>query len=303
MKANIVPGNLRTRVGKLTPIQVQHLIEIGAFLCQVREEQGISLEQVTATTYVPLRMLRAIESGQVDILPEAVFVQGFIRRHAEALGLDGIAVAKQFPINPSAAETATDQPPQPDHDEVAEEATAPDDAFALTQTVLPTPEADLVARRMSRRSPSAGFPLWLGLGTVALVIIGIGVAVGFANRSSSDDEAIAPSPEPEITAAEPLVEEPTEPTPPPATPASPIAVTLNASEPAWVSITVDGTTDYEGTLPAGTERQWEAQRELVIFTGNAGGVTLSYNGGEATSMGDRGQTAEITYTPTGPSTN
>lgn len=291
-------------MGKLTPIQVQHLIEIGAFLCQVREEQGISLEQVTATTYVPLRMLRAIESGQIDILPEAVFVQGFIRRHAEALGLDGIAVAKQFPVNPSAAETATDQSPQPDSPKIDEAATPqPDDAFALTQTVLPTPEDDLVARRMSRRSPSAGFPLWLGLGAVALVIIGIGVAVGVANRSSSDDpEAIAPAPEPEITAPEPLVEEPTEPTPPPAT-TSPIVVTLNASEPAWVSITVDGTTDYEGTLPAGTERQWEAQRELVIFTGNAGGVTLSYNGGEATSMGDRGQTAEVTYTPSGPSTN
>lgn len=291
-------------MGKLTPIQVQHLIEIGAFLCQVREEQGISLEQVTATTYVPLRMLRAIESGQIDILPEAVFVQGFIRRYAEALGLDGIAVAKQFPVNPSAVEVSTDQPPPPDRYEVAEEATAPDDAFALTQTVLPTPEADLVARRMSRRSPSPGFPLWLGLGTGALVIIGIGVAVGVANRSSSDaPEAIAPTTEPEITAAEPLVEEPPEPTPPPATPAVPIAVTLTASEPAWVSITVDGTTDYEGTLPAGTERQWEAQRELVIFTGNAGGVTLSYNGGEATSMGDRGQTAEVTYTPSGPSTD
>lgn len=294
-------------MGKLTPIQVQHLIEIGAFLCQVREEQGISLEQITATTYVPLRMLRAIESGQVDILPEAVFVQGFIRRHAEALGLDGIAVAKQFPVNPSAAETSADQPPL-DHPELDEKAIQQpnDDAFALTQTVLPTPEDDLVARRMSRRSPSSGgFPLWLGLGTGALVIIGIGVAVGVANRSPSDDpEAIAPITEPDITAAEPLVEEPTEPTPPPAvTPAAPIAVTLNASEPAWVSITVDGTTDYEGTLPAGTERQWEAQQELVIFTGNAGGVTLSYNGGEATSMGDRGQTAEVTYTPSGPSTN
>jgi cytoskeleton protein RodZ len=294
-------------VGKLTPIQVQHLIEIGAFLRQVREEQDVSLEQVTATTYVPLRMLRAIESGQVDILPEAVFVQGFIRRYADALGLDGIAVAKQFPVNPAAVEPdpapiAADRPaPEYDDDPIDEPPARVEPTPIYAAAVPPAPNTDLVAQRMARRSPSDGIPGWLGVGFVALVIISIGITIGVVNRSPAPEtteetnDAIAPAdPEPVVTA---------EPEPEPAAPAVPVAITLNATEAAWVSITVDGTLDYEGTLPAGTERSWEAQNEVVVITGNAGGITISHNGSDATPLGDRGQVAEQTYTPTGPAAN
>jgi cytoskeletal protein RodZ len=81
----------------LNPTQVEQLKEIGAHLRQYREEQSISTEEVAAKTFIPLRLLKALEEGQLDQLPEPIFVQGFIRRYADAIDLDGAALAQTFP--------------------------------------------------------------------------------------------------------------------------------------------------------------------------------------------------------------
>lgn len=81
----------------LNSTQVEQLKEIGAHLRQYREEQSISTEEVAAKTFIPLRLLKALEEGQLDQLPEPIFVQGFIRRYADAIDLDGAALSKTFP--------------------------------------------------------------------------------------------------------------------------------------------------------------------------------------------------------------
>lgn len=82
----------------LDPAQVEQLQEIGAHLRQRRQELSIPIEEIAAKTLIRLGMLKAIEEGQSDQLPEPVFIQGFIRRYGDALGLDGTALAKTFPI-------------------------------------------------------------------------------------------------------------------------------------------------------------------------------------------------------------
>jgi cytoskeletal protein RodZ len=86
-------------VNHLNPAQTEQLKEIGAYLRQLRQEQSISTEEVAAKTFIPLRILKALEEGQPEHLPEAVFIQGFIRRYADVLDLDGAALAKTFPTN------------------------------------------------------------------------------------------------------------------------------------------------------------------------------------------------------------
>lgn len=83
----------------LDPAQVEQLQEIGAYLRQRRQESSISIEEIAAKTLIRLGILKAIEEGQFDQLPEPVFVQGFIRRYGDVLGLDGAALAKTFPTS------------------------------------------------------------------------------------------------------------------------------------------------------------------------------------------------------------
>jgi cytoskeletal protein RodZ len=86
---------------ELDATQVEQLKTIGAYLGRERQERGVSLDEIAVKTYIPLRLLQALEEGQVERLPEPIFVQGFIRRHAEAIGLDGVALAKTFSPQPS----------------------------------------------------------------------------------------------------------------------------------------------------------------------------------------------------------
>jgi len=65
------------------------LQQIGQTLRQARQTQGISLEQLHLQTWVPIHQLRALESGQADKLPEDIYIQGFLRRLAPVLKLDG----------------------------------------------------------------------------------------------------------------------------------------------------------------------------------------------------------------------
>jgi cytoskeleton protein RodZ len=304
-----VQDSLGMRVGKLTPMQVQHLIEIGAFLQQVREDQGLSLEQITATTYVPLRMLRAIELGQIEVLPEAVFIQGFIRRYAEAMGLEGIAVAKQFPLSP-------DSKPLPPRSSAAtgEPSGAEDGAFGASTEpeqsesppVRANQNASLIARRMARRSQSSSSLPWL-LGAGAAVVV-VGLALTFGNFSQSTSEptsetADAPAASTEPSEAIAPEAEPTDTLPAvpnnssvESTPTEGLTVTLNIREASWMSVTVDGEVEFEGIAAPGTEQQWQGDQEVTIVAGNAGGVMLSYNGSDAQLMGESGEVQEITYT-------
>jgi hypothetical protein len=73
------------------------LAEIGEQLQQTRERQGISAYQLHSWTRIPLHHIDAIERGLGDRLPPKIYVCGFIRRMADALGLDGDAMAESLP--------------------------------------------------------------------------------------------------------------------------------------------------------------------------------------------------------------
>ena len=82
----------------LSPDQVEQLKEIGAHLRQLRQEKSLSTEEIAAKTFISLRLLKALEEAELDQLPEPIFIQGFIRRYADVLELDGAALAQTFPI-------------------------------------------------------------------------------------------------------------------------------------------------------------------------------------------------------------
>ena len=87
-------------MAKLAPSQIEQLHSIGAYLRQVRQEQGLSLDSIANQIFIRPVLLQALENGNDAELPEPVFVQGFIRRYADALGLDGQALSSEFAVTP-----------------------------------------------------------------------------------------------------------------------------------------------------------------------------------------------------------
>jgi cytoskeleton protein RodZ len=78
----------------LPPTREQCLIALGQAVAQAREEKVMTLAQLHARTFVPLYHLQALERGEVDRLPQDIYLKGFLRRIENALVLEsGILMA------------------------------------------------------------------------------------------------------------------------------------------------------------------------------------------------------------------
>ncbi|MEG3897451.1 MULTISPECIES: helix-turn-helix domain-containing protein [unclassified Microcoleus] len=73
------------------------LCELGRELRKGRQIRGLSLQQLHSQTLVPLHHIEAIENGEIEKLPQDIYVRGFIRRIGDAVGLNGNAMADALP--------------------------------------------------------------------------------------------------------------------------------------------------------------------------------------------------------------
>ncbi|RCJ23947.1 hypothetical protein A6S26_20350 [Nostoc sp. ATCC 43529] len=86
----------------MTPLneaQLEQLKEISTHLRQVRQQKSIRIEEISEKTMIRLGVLEALEHERFEELPEPIFLQGFIRRYGDALGLDGNALSHMLIIN------------------------------------------------------------------------------------------------------------------------------------------------------------------------------------------------------------
>jgi cytoskeleton protein RodZ len=286
-------------VSRLDLSQIEQLREIGDYLSQVRQQQAVPLEEVAARTFIPLRLLKALEAGQPDILPEPVFVQGFIRRYADLLGLDGIALARSFQTEPKPVA------PEP----IAE----PQSQVMPDPTPMPDPAPVSTKAPISERPPAKPRDLsWVPYALISVVSIGV---LGFAisqflssprtaenqaqtqsatatsNRSALDSASSNQPAQPDAIAS------PSPQASPKPQSDAPIQVTITLTDESWVQITSDDKILLEGIFKKGYRKTWAAKEELVLEAGNAGGVRFSFNQGEEEAVGKPGDVGVIRFTP------
>jgi transcriptional regulator with XRE-family HTH domain len=240
--------------------QVQKLTEIGAHLRNIRTQKRVSLEDVSAKTMIQQRFLDAIEQGQPENLPEALYVRGFIRRYAEMLGLNGVQLSETFPLG--------------------RESLASSNANFLST------------------SGTALRPWHLYIFYTALIVAaGMGLSYIVSRQSAPRTEgsnvsapsAPAPAPSKLATKIKPAVAKPK--------PADSVQAKLTLKADSYVEITADGKSAYVGNLKAGSAKTFTAKKEIQLFTGNAGGVLLGVNNQVAKTMGKNGEVKEVVLTP------
>ncbi len=66
--------------------------------------------------------------------------------------------------------------------------------------------------------------------------------------------------------------------------------------PTWLSVWADGESVLEGVSELGFSRQFEADREITISTGDAGAVLVEVNGYNLGALGASGEAATRTFT-------
>jgi hypothetical protein len=74
----------------------QERLHFGGRLRDKREERHLSLGDLARLTKIPERSLERLEAGRFDELPAEVFVRGFVRSYARAVGLDPEDMARRY---------------------------------------------------------------------------------------------------------------------------------------------------------------------------------------------------------------
>lgn len=68
----------------------------GEQLREARELKGLTVEDVAARLRIPARYVRALEQGDLGVLPEPTFVRGYVKSYARELGLDSDALVAEL---------------------------------------------------------------------------------------------------------------------------------------------------------------------------------------------------------------
>jgi cytoskeletal protein RodZ len=70
--------------------------DFGRYLTQQRELRGVSRADVASVTKIPVKLIAALENGDVDRLPERIFVVNYIRAYAQVIGMESQEAVLRF---------------------------------------------------------------------------------------------------------------------------------------------------------------------------------------------------------------
>lgn len=241
-------------------------IGIGDALREARERQGRLVEEASQATRVRSDYLHALENERFEVLGGDVYAKGFLRTYARWLGLDPEPLVELY------------------RTEVQQEGYDP---HALVEHPVAT-------------SPRTFAPTWLVWVAVAGAVLLVTLLVGGLFGSRTPEPAIEPLPRAEAppTTVEPPEVVVPEPEPPPSPSPTPTGVNLVLllEEPSWMRVRIRGRSVFEGLVPAGETKEFQAPERVDLRLGNAGGVRLMLNGRDLGSPGARGRVWEGTCT-------
>lgn len=289
---------------------------IGETLRQRRGERGLSVEEASAQSKVPLRLFQALESDDYRLLPDPLYLIRFLHDYARFLGLDAHAMEAEFkravrhpPRVPVAPASTAPTPPAIPWKQLAWTAAAilvvtPLVFIALSlaskraaeRTQVPVAEQQPEKEAQAPRPPEAGAPLstpgegqpadaptmpWPEGGSAAAPH-----SPGIPLSSLDGGQTPSASAAPGSGMAEPSV-------PPAEEPSAPVPVkqvlVARARELTWMVVRADGGEPREVLLQAGQTARFTADAKFIVTLGNAGGVTLSLNGVPIPPLGRSGQ--------------
>jgi cytoskeleton protein RodZ len=292
----------------------------GARLKREREQRKITLEEISLSTKIAGRFLLAIEEEHFDRLPGGIFNKGFVKAYARYLGLDEAQTVADYELA-SAPSPPPNQPgiagpgspglpiqefPGEDYGDPASR--VPWGWFAVALLVvacglalwggirgqkpsrtrrMPSPPA---SEDTSARAPSAG-------GQSIVPHTGGGPIVPAAPAPGRASGSRAPESDPRVA-----VQEPRPPNLPPDSVTGPGAflVQIKARKDSWVAISADGRQIMQDTLYASAEKSVGARDQVVIKTGNAGALDISFNGKRLPNQGALNEVKTLTFNPNGP---
>lgn len=259
----------------------------GSVLATARQAQNLSVADAARQLKLSVSQIEALEAGEFEKLPGAIFVRGFIRNYARLLKLDSNELLRTVDLTLPSPPAGEAVPPSKDIPfPTAQTARGPWYAIALVLLL-----GGLVAFEFfwSESETGVSKPLPLPAAAIREIKPSLPIVAPVSDQAKTEDEKPGIS-----TASEPKTAGPntTDKTAAEAPSASPVAAAEISREPrpedrplrlvfnqeSWVEIR-----DRSGKIvisqlnPAGSEKRVYGTPPMSVVIGNAHGVQLIYN--------------------------
>lgn len=252
---------------KVEPVGVQ-LMEIGNKLKEAREARGLTLEAVEEETKIRRKYLQALEEEQFQILPGPLYAKAFLKNYTRFLNLN------------------------------VDEALETYNRHFAAEAV---PEAHGGPSEEGVNVNVPGKPRYWLYFAAAVVIVGLAFSIYYAaggmglNRSADRTReevnkggpAQTPLQTGEQTQAPAGQQQAAEQQPP--ANASGVNLVLNVKDKqSWMLVVVDDNPAFQGIVPAGQSKNFDAKDKIFVRLGDAGVVEVLVNGQNLGFLGGAG---------------
>lgn len=239
---------------------------IGERLRNAREARGYSLAAMERLTKIRAEYLTALEEERFDLLPERIYVRGFLRTYALALGFNPLELLDRY----DAAYEETESP-------------------IVAGRAIESPIRPATPRSRLRRILGYAAAI-VALTVLLLAYIGIQQLREFSQPAAPPPAGVVPAPSTPPPAVQPPVGSPspapaapsTAPPVPAQVPPTPlrgeVRLELKASGRSWLRIVADGNRLFEGFVDNGEVHTWTASKQMTVRVGNLPAVAMTVNG-------------------------
>jgi cytoskeletal protein RodZ len=256
----------------------------------MREAKGLTLDQINARTRISLRVLDALEADNTSLISSPFLYRSFVRQFAAAVEADFNA------LSPGVQQLAESMP-QP---------LIPGQGEANFPNVPPL--------KVGPRAKVKWLTSFATLGAMIVACSGVYAAWQSFRDNSSDSLAFLVNPFTRQALAAGTLPKPavrsaiSSPALPLQTPDRTLVIPhlsdvetgftieLSAVERTWLSIVADGRQSFTGTLESDETKVLAGHDTARIRTGNAGGVSVVFNGRPIGPLGPRGQIRTVLFT-------
>jgi len=241
-------------------------LSFGRYLQAIRLEKAISLEMVSKETRIRKDVLALIEEDNHNKLPDEVFVKGFIRAYAKAVGADGDEAIRRY-----------------------------NSRLQVIQKIQKS-EKDL------QKSTLKFWPrVILSIGTllclIFLSVLGVSIflkspSTGGQEQPQEKQQEIKPNTDEAFPSSQPSTESIEEQKEEKKIGEN-FLLKIMANEKTWLKVIIDDKEQIEYSLEAGDNITLEADTGYNLLIGNAGGVELLLNDKAISLQGKSGQVVNV----------
>jgi len=294
----------------------------GDKLRREREMRGITLVEMAESTKISQRWLKALEDEEFEILPGGVFNRGFVRSYARFLGINDEQAVSDYIAASNEQEPPEDRFPLDVH-----QIKRDSPPLNPRRSHLPVLLAILalvgvvggwtfwVKHKPGQKAAPGTHPITHTTPVNQPVSASSPVSPSQPD-SSVEEKSSEPSSEPASPKSNPKGDERKSDDPGKASSgaenstkqaatepdqdlSNSFSVVIKARQDSWISIVADGRPLWTGTLNAHSKRSITAGKELVLKTGNAAGLEVSYNGKALGALGKENQVRTFTFNTSG----